>query len=333
MTDDESTERRHGGRSDGRHDAATGRDILQERDWNHTTIPDHTAIGGVHTFSVVPAPGSSEYFGYAGPLVSGPIDLWRSSDLKNWTPYPENPILETRGLRWPSVLYDRGWFHMVVRGGYDTPGRRASTLGRLHSAAMRNQPLFAAERVYERLRDIPATSIDLYVSRDGVSFERKETLVERFASGNRDNHNPFLFRDPRTDEVAMVYYSGDRTEWQIRCRTASTVPALSRGEDRVVLSSSRTLAAPAVFYHPTREQYCLLAEELNERNEWITTLYVSDDLSSGFHTSSRHVLFDDDEACPFPFVDDRTLHLFVSKRLHDGMVPRWQGRIHRLNLR
>ena len=301
------------------------------------TLGAHTAVGGVHTFSIVRDPANDRFFGYAGPLTDGPIDLWVSSNLIDWAPAAENPILAQPGLRWPSVYHEDDRFYLATRGEYFGDQSVGDRIGvRTNREIARRPSLFAADRIRRKLTTPRPTSISLYASDDGVSFDFEETFVEEYAHDNPFNQNPFLFPDPPSGGVGLVYYSGDNQDiFDIRCRVAETVGGLLDAPSRTLIRTDDLLAAPAVFYHPDRESYWLLAEAKADgpgSRRWIVVAYESASLTDGFEGATRRIVFENDVACPFPYVYEGDLYLFVSKRLRGGLLPRWEGRIYRTPL-
>lgn len=298
-----------------------------------TRFSKHTAFGGVHTFDVVPAPGGDRYFGYAGPLMDGPVDLFVSDDLETWKRYADNPILNQPGFRWPSVTRVDGTYFMAVRSP-SHPGNSLSA-GLVRSILRKtptNRALFTLFRAKEKFAPTLPTSISLYRSEDGINFTRVSNLVDPYEHDNERNQNPFLLDDPNTDRVGLLYYSGGDSTWTIRHRLFD--PATAEVIDDVeLIEADSVLAAPAAFYHPVRSEYVLFAEAVDERTgDWITVAYTSDDLSTPIDRTSRRTVFSDDEACPFPFVVGDSWYLFLSKRHQSGLFPYWEGQIRRYDL-
>lgn len=316
------------------HTLGTDLDRIGEYRGITATLPTHTAIGGVHTFSTVWNPEREQYVGYAGALLDGPIDAWTSDDLVNWDPYEGNPIRNCPGLRWPSVLRSDGRYFMAVRSERHTGATATDRLSRgVLTRAASSRPLYAADRIRRKFTSEGPTSISLYSSADGFDFEFESPLIDRRQTGMRYNQNPFLFVDPETDRPGIVYYAGTGDRWEIRYRYADSVPGLADAADTVLASSPTLLAAPAVFYHPTQSVFYLLVETFDEESEnWLTEAYVLDDLSSRVEPTDSFLLFENDEACPFPYVADDTLYLFIARRLRDGLFPYWSGTIHAFDL-
>lgn len=297
-------------------------------------LPSHTAIGGVHTFSIVWNPTREQYVGYAGALLEGPIDAWFSDDLHTWRPYESNPIRNRPGLRWPSVLHGDGTYFMAVRSERHTGNGATDRLFRgFLTRSPSSRPLFAADRIRRKFTPEAPTTISLYSSEDGLDFTFETRLVDRAQTGMPYNQNPFLFVDPETGRPGLVYHTAEEGRWEIRYRSAESIPALSEAPDTVLASSSALLAAPALFYHPAQSAYYLLVETFDSETEnWLTEMYVLDDLPSRVEAADSLLLFENDEACPFPYVENDTLYLFIARRLRDGLFPYWSGTIHAVDL-
>jgi hypothetical protein len=287
------------------------------------SVDAHTRPNGVHTFSITQSPNTDGYVGYAGPVFGGAVDLWQSSSLSDWRPADENPVLDRASLRWPSVFYDDETLYLAARVDTDSKWQTAYDL------------LFFGGRIPAPfLSPVGKTRIVLFTSDDGVSFEFKGTLIDRASTDRPKNQNPFLF-ERANGQPGIVYYAGSNEAYEIRIRTAATVPDLSTASDRVVLSSESLVAAPSVYYDPVRDRYVLLVEQLHETTrKWITVAYPLDGLEQA--TREHQVLFEDNEACPFPYVRDETLFLFTSRCLSDvrgnQIDGEWEGRLYSYDL-
>jgi hypothetical protein len=267
---------------------------------------DHTTGRGVHTFDIVKQPDGDGYFGYAGPLISGGrVELWVSDDLYVWQPHPDRVVFERPGARWPTVIQKGGSVFMIVRQatspidcGLDWVYHWSDETG---------------IRIPRKLfRYVGKTRLDIYESKNGVHFEKVSSLCNPNTTGREIHKNPFLFEHPNGG-VGLVYFSRYNTLFQIRYRHADTVEQLRASSDTVLLSSNSLVAAPSVYYDEATGVYSLLAEEMNrDRNVWLTTVYTVENLRDGANLKSRHVLFDDNVACPFPYWDNDDSLLFVS---------------------
>ncbi|QGA81919.1 hypothetical protein [Halomicrobium sp. LC1Hm] len=103
--------------------------------------------------------------------------------------------------------------------------------------------------------------------------------------------------------------------------------------DTVFLSSDSLVAAPSIYYDKATGVYSLLAEEMDrERNVWLTTMYTVNNLNDGADPESRHVLFENNVACPFPYWDNDDSLLFVSHcttELNNSVdETAWQGLVY-----
>ena len=281
------------------------------------------------------SPEHERYLGYAGPLTDGPVDLWLSKDLSTWVYYPENPILTDVGLRWPSVILNDGTYCMAARRASGTRSNWQWSFRRsLLNQAAQIKPLFAVRRGINSLsRSISPfpTVIALYTSRDGIEFSHERVLVPQGANGNRFNQNPFLFRDPCSDDVVLLYFSGDGDTWEIHCRRAQTVFELKSAEDVTLRTAHETLAAPAMFYDQAVQQYVLFTETLEEGKRWVTNVYRDTELAAGFGDTAETV-YPNDEACAAPFVFGDSLVVFISKRNQRGLFPSWEGHLYQYSL-
>lgn len=283
----------------------------------------HTRPNGVHTFSVARSPTGDGYVGYAGPVFGGAVDLWRSSTLPDWTSASQNPVLDQESIRWPSAFCDGGRLYLAARVDTDS---RLRTAHRLLSLDGQVPAPF--------LSPVGNTKIVWFTSDDGGTFEFEGTLVDASTTDRPKNQNPFLF-ERANGRPGIVYYAGGGDAYEIRIRTADTVPELATARDRVVLSSESLVAAPGVYHDPVRDRYVLLVEQLDDvTRKWITVAYPLDGLERT--TEEPRMLFADNEACPFPYVQDETLYLFTSRCLSDvrgnEIDGEWEGRIYTYDL-
>lgn len=288
-------------------------------------VDAHTRPNGVHTFSIARSPTTDGYVGYAGPVFGGAVDLWQSSSLSDWRPAAENPVLKQESIRWPSAFYHSDTDTLYLAARVDTDSR-LQTAHKLLSLNGRVPAPF--------LSPVGKTKIVWFASDDGTSLEFKGTLINMASTGRRKNQNPFLF-ERAEGRPGIVYYAGGGDAYEIRIRTADTVPELATARDRIVLSSESLVAAPSVYYDPVRERYVLLVEQLHETTrKWITVAYPLDGLEQA--TQDHQVLFEDNEACPFPYVKDETLFLFTSRCLSDvrgnEIDGEWEGRLYSYDL-
>lgn len=285
-------------------------------------VADHTISRGVHTTSLVET-GDGDITAYTGPVTEGAIDRWSSSDLEHWLEQETNPVLATESVRWATAVHYDDTVYMAVR---ERPSGTLATTKDL------------SRRLYNKLfgRDRrPAMRITLYESQNGQSFQRHGMLVDRTTTGYEVNRNPFLFVDSLTGHPSIVYYCGDGTQYEIRHRTAPTVPGLADTSETVLARSDSLLAAPAMFHH--EGQYYLLAEAFdNERDVWITKIFADETIREDFGDETGAVLFAENEACAFPHRIDGSLYITTSRCLgsvsNGGIDTNWEGRIYRFSL-
>jgi hypothetical protein len=170
-----------------------------------------------HTMSVLKMKrGGFRYWGWYGLNEGRGIGLARSNDLVNWTKYEGNPLWTN--ARWPSVLAKADPKH-------------AGTL------------YFAITREY----DTPSSHIVLASSEDGIHLKEEKILVQGVP--NQRNQNPNLFRDPRSGRVFMTVYRGnDHDHFEIISKNANSVLELDAAPEKVLMTTSDTVAAPTLLY-------------------------------------------------------------------------------------
>jgi hypothetical protein len=283
----------------------------------------HTEDRGVHTFSIVNPSGVEGYYGYAGPVMGGSVDLWYSSDLRSWAQPADNPVIDKPGVRWPTAVDIDGTTYLAVRECNTGFSAQVADLVR------------RGKRRLWGTAAVQPMSIALYTSDDSYSFNRCGTFISPDDTGNVVNRNPFLFVDRRTDNPSLVYYSGDGSSYEIRHRSAKTVSELANASDTVLLRSDSLVAAPGIWYWPDAEIYTLFVEAFDtDRNVWITKLFVHEKLSSGFHEVG--MLYPDNEACAFPHLLDGDLYVTTSRCLgsvvNGGIDADWEGRVYRYSV-
>lgn len=288
-------------------------------------LPASTALErGVHTFDVV-GDGDGGYHGYAGPVREGVVEHRRATDRRAWT-ITDQPLFTGDGHRWPTAIRHEGVIYLAVRtAAAPTAGDVAVLTAEGRTGLVRR--LKNAYRLAVRGQKL--TSIHLYRSPDGTSFSRVGPLVAPRHAGNVQNGNPFLFRavDGR---VGLVHVSSNLEHRELRCRLAAAPTDLPDAPAHTLLRADSVLAAPAMFHHPVREEYVLLAERL-DGDEWVTTAYTSERPDGGFSLAGEVLLYEEDVACPFPHVDGEDLWLFLSRR-EDAATSRWTGLFHRYDL-
>lgn len=267
---------------------------------------DHSSGRGVHTFDIVKQPDGDGYFGYAGPLISGGrVELWVSDDCYEWRPHPERVVFQRPGARWPTVIREDESVFMIVR-------QATSPVDRVLDWVYHRSDGTGMRIPRKLFRYVGKTRLDIYKSEDGIQFEEVDSLCRPNTTGRQKHKNPFLFKHPDRG-VGLVYSSQSSSRFQIRYRHADTVRQLDESSDTVLLSSDSLVAAPSIYYDDTTGVYSLLAEEMDhDRNVWLTTMYTVDNLRDGADPESRHVLFENNVACPFPYWDNNDSLLFVS---------------------
>jgi len=212
-----------------------------------------------HTMSVLDLKrGGFRYWGWYGLNEGRGIGLARSNDLVNWTKYEQNPLWTN--ARWPSVL--------------------------AHADAKHKSALyFAITRDY----DTPSSYIVLASSEDGIHLKEEKVLVR--AAPDQRNQNPNLFRDPRSGRFYLTFYRGnDHDHFEIISRNAASVRDLDSAPEKVLMTTSDTVAAPTLLYvknvlWPGRKKTGIyyLATEIyphrytdNPEGEWQVKVFAAD---------------------------------------------------------
>ncbi|MFY4812376.1 hypothetical protein ACOJIV_06630 [Haloarcula sp. AONF1] len=285
----------------------------------------HTSGLGVHTFDIINASGlapSYEYLGYAGPVQEGAIDLWGSDTLTEWTKLDQSPVLERSGIRWATAIVQDGEVWLVARNTYSKFHRGLNRLLTLNH----NMPSSV-------IAPTGKMRLDLYHSEDGIDFEFVETVVSASDTGAKYNRNPFLWQNPETGNLGLVYYTentGDGLEHLIHYREAAHPTQLEAATDTLLVEEADLVAAPTLSYDDSAGQYCLWVEGVSDTGKWTTELYRTASLSEKI-TTDRHVIFDTNTACPFPHQTGNTDLLFVShctEPVQPGTVDApWQGKL------
>ena len=241
---------------------------------------------GTHTLQIVDANFSGHRFWgyYCHPWIG--IGLAWSDDLIHWTKYEENPILPSG--RWPSVVYLNDSFFMFYTFDYDKD-----------------------------------SGIRLAISKDGIHFVDQKVIIK--PEVGKRNQNPFIFRNPKDGKFYLYYYHGENKPswiWEIRVRVANKLSELDKGQDFLVCSWDKTLAAPSVVY--LNGKYYLTCETY-EDDVWKTVAFYSDDPISGFKECSNSPILSNDEACAMQYIINNTLVLFWSKLSSDKRT--WDTRV------
>jgi hypothetical protein len=265
------------------------------------TEKDHTGDSSPHTFSVVKNPLSEnpKYFGYAGEQQWGNVDLWMSDDLTNWTPWPENPIIdgcpdtrtplqkirfpkrkpEKYQFRWPTVVTHRDTFWMV------------------HSMNYRQGPYLI-----------------LRYSTDGILFQYAGMITEPFSlEYGFGTTNPFIMKDKISEEYVLFYQYEDHQTEEIRIRKASHPGDFKRAEPVILMQTDHIsffAKAPGAFLDEKTGIYWLLTE--GHKSNWNTYAYYAEDDTGPYQPAGA--ILTDNSACPFPYVENDTLNLFICYR-------------------
>jgi hypothetical protein len=254
-----------------------------------------------HTMSVLELKrGGFRYWGWYGLNEGRGIGLARSNDLVQWTKYPQNPLWTN--ARWPSVL------------------EKADPR---HPHAL----YFAITRNY----DTPSSYIVLATSRDGIHLTEEKVLVQ--AVPNQRNQNPNLFRDPRSKRFYLTYYRGnDKDQFEIVSRSATSISDLDKAQEKVLLKSDTTVAAPNLLYVKNARKaggrktgiYYLSTEIYPHRyttdpeGEWQVKVFAADAPDGDFQPVENGPTMGGQRACLFQHIFDGRFygydcHLDVTK--------------------
>ncbi len=170
-----------------------------------------------HTLSILELKKDGfRYWGWYGLNEGRGIGLARSNDLENWTKYDKNPLWTN--ARWPSVLAKADPKH-------------------------KDTLYFAITREY----DTPSSHIVLASSQDGIHLKEEKMLVRGVP--NQRNQNPNLFLDPRSQRFYLTFYRGnDRDHFEIISKSAMSVQDLDKAPEKVLITSTDTVAAPTLLY-------------------------------------------------------------------------------------
>jgi hypothetical protein len=261
-------------------------------------MPDAQAWEGKqfpHTLSVLELNRMGfRYWGWYGLNEGGGFGLARSNDLVHWQKYEQNPLLTN--ARWPSVLEVGDTLYLAFTRDYDTP----------------------------------TSYIALGTSRDGIHVDFRKVLVQPVA--NQRNQNPNLFRDPRSSRYYLTWYRGnDHDHFEIVSRNAATIEDLDTAPEKILLTSSDTLAAPNLLYVPVRKpppkpvlppkgpprrpirsatpNTYFLATEIypfrgttNPLSEWEIRVYAADTPDGDFHPLELNPVLRGQRACLFQYI-------------------------------
>ncbi len=281
------------------------------------TEKDHTGDSSPHTFSVVKNPLSEKpkYYGYTGEQQWGNVDLWTSNDLLNWTPWPENPIIdgqpdprtpiqkihflkrkpEKYQFRWPTVVTHKDTFWMV------------------HTMNYRQGPFLI-----------------LRYSTDGIHFKYDRMITEPLSlEYGYGTTNPFIMTDPQNSDFILFYQYEDSTREEICIRQANH-PRLLKSAKAISIIKTDSISyfakAPGAFVDDKTGKYWLLTE--GHKSNWNTYAYYAHSVTGPYNPAGA--ILTDNSACPFPYVDNDTLNLFICYRCGGDTLK--AGKTWRINL-
>jgi hypothetical protein len=242
-----------------------------------------------HTMSVLELKrGGFRYWGWYGLNEGLGIGLARSNDLRNWTKYEENPLWTN--ARWPSVLAhadpkDKDTLYFAITRDYDTPSSR----------------------------------IVLASSKDGIHLREQKALVPGVP--NQRNQNPNLFHDPRSRRFYLTFYRGnDKDHFEIISKSASSLEDLDQAPERILLTSSETVAAPNLLYvkHGKKSGVYFLATEIyphrytdNPEGEWQVEVFAADSPDGAFQPVLGNPVMGGQHACLFQHIFNGRLYGYV----------------------
>lgn len=254
----------------------------------HRVLPDPQPWEGdqfPHTMSVLKLNrGKYRYWGWYGLNNGRGIGLARSNDLVNWTKYEENPLWTN--ARWPSVL-----------AGADP--KQMDTL------------YFAVTRDY----DAPSSYIVLASSRDGIHLKEEKVLVPSVPE--KRNQNPNLFHDPRSGRFYLTFYRGnDHDHFEIISKNATNVQDLDRATEKVLITTTDTLAAPTLLWVKNAKNaqgkqtgiYYLATEVYphrysdNPEGEWQVKVFAADSPDGDFQPVESNPVMRGQRACLFQHI-------------------------------
>lgn len=256
-----------------------------------------------HTLSIVERHRDGfRYWGWYGLNEGRGIGLVRSNDLLHWTKYIGNPLW--KNARWPSVLANAD-----------------------HNN--KNTLLFAITRDY----DTSSSYIVLASSLDGIHLKEEKVLVH--AVPNQRNQNPNLFFDPRSKQYFLSFYRGnDSDNFQVVSRRADSVANLSDAPEKVLLSSTTTVAAPTLLYLANKQPgtqassgVYYLATEIypqrytdNAEAEWQVKVFAASEPDGDFQPTSDNPVLRGQRACLFQNIIDNR---FVGFDCHLEAPDQW----------
>jgi hypothetical protein len=238
-----------------------------------------------HTLSVLELKRDGfRYWGWYGLNEGRGIGLARSNDLVNWTKYDKNPLWTN--ARWPSVLAK-------------ADSKHKDTL------------YFAITREY----DTPSSHIVLASSQDGIHLKEEKVLVQGVL--NQRNQNPNLFRDPLSRRFYLTFYRGnDQDHFEIISKRAITVQDLDRAPEKILMTTTDTVAAPTLLYAKNAPNvqgkrtgiYYLATEVYPHRyttdpeGEWQVKVFASDLPDGDFQPVAGNPVMRGQRACLFQHI-------------------------------
>jgi hypothetical protein len=237
-----------------------------------------------HTLSVLELKHAGfRYWGWYGLNEGRGIGLARSNDLVNWTKYEKNPLWTN--ARWPSVLTN-------------ADAKHADLL------------YFAITRDY----DTSSSHIVLASSKDGIHLREEKALV--VAVPNQRNQNPNLFRDPRSGRFYLTFYRGnDHDYFEIVSKSATSVVDLDKAQEKVLLRSTETVAAPTLLFlknainsNGNKGVYYLTTEIYPHRytddpqGEWQVKVFGADAADGDFQPVEGNPIMRGQRACLFQHI-------------------------------
>lgn len=238
-----------------------------------------------HTMSVLELNRDGfRYWGWYGLNEGKGIGLARSNDLVHWIKYEQNPLWTN--ARWPSVLEkadpkDPGLLYFAITRDYDTA----------------------------------SSHVVLATSRDGIHIKEEKILVAGVP--NQRNQNPNLFHDPVSGRIFLTYYRGnDDDHFEIVSRSATSVTALDKAPEKVLIRSTETVAAPTLLYlkpKGAKAGIYYMATEIyphrysdNPEGEWQVKVFAASAPDGEFQPVAGNPIMRGQRACLFQHIfDDR----------------------------
>jgi hypothetical protein len=246
-----------------------------------------------HTLSVLELKrGGFRYWGWYGLNEGRGIGLARSNNLVDWTKYDGNPLWTN--ARWPSVL------------AHADPQNK-------------NILYFAITREY----DTPSSHIVLATSEDGIHLKEEKVLVPGVP--NQRNQNPNLFRDPRSGRFYLTFYRGnDHDHFEIVSKNAARVQDLDQAPERVLMTTTDTVAAPTLLYLKNvatrtgkKKGLYYLATEIyphrytdDPEGEWQVKVFAADAPDGNFQPVTGNPVMRGQRACLFQHVFNNRFYGF-----------------------